>query len=170
MSTLRRVAVFSFCLCAVAAIASADPIAPGSWYDFYFYVTAPTQATPSFSFTSSVPVELRVVDGWAIGDQYSIDVNGSPAFQTSDPSAWDGVATAATDGDTAWADGRLSHGEIVLSPGTYTIDEFVIRNASGFTYGEGFIRIDAATPEPGTLALFGLALTAVIAFRRRRSA
>jgi hypothetical protein len=144
---------------------SADVLPLGSWQIFQFG-EATSQATPSYSLTIAAPALLRVVDCCVIGDQFQINIGGLFAFDTSSIVNGDGQASGASDGDESWAHPDLSKGSLLLGPGVYNIDEFVIRNVLGIggcgdLCGSGFIRADLVAgevPEPGTFGLLSLVL------------
>jgi len=168
---MRKLA-FTLLLAAMllAGALSAGPLPLGSWETFSFGV-ATSQAVPSWDLTVTSSALLRVVDCCVIGDQFAIYIDSAHAFDTSPIVGNDGVQSGAFDGDTAWANPHLSKGSILLGPGVYQIDEWVIRNALGNTSGGAFIRADATTvPEPGTFGLLSLALggLATMLVRRRK--
>ena len=159
-------------------LAAQMPLTPGSWSFFEWFLGVGPVEGDGFSFTASQLTRLRVVDDGVSGDAFDIFLNGALLFGT--PSVTGGVYTAAFDGDAAWAAPELSKGEIFLQPGQYTITLAVRDAASGFDYGEGFMRIDDATPpvntvpEPATAGLFAAGLFGVGLVRwrtaRRRTA
>lgn len=108
------------------------------------------------------------MDCCVIGDQFAIYINSAHAFDTSPIVNNDGVQSGAFNGDTAWANADLSKGSILLGAGVYQIDEWVIRNALGFTGGGAFIRADTVVPEPGTFGLLSLALGGLVTMLVRR--
>jgi hypothetical protein len=166
---MRKLA-FTLLLAAIllAGALSADTLTPGSWQTFSFGL-ATSQAVPSYDLTVASSALLRVVDCCVIGDQFAIYINAAHAFDTSPIVNNDGDESGALDGDTAWAHPDLSKGSILLGPGVYQIDEWVIRNALGNTSGGAFIRADATTvPEPGTFGLLSLALGGLMAMLVRR--
>ena len=154
----------------LAGALSAGPLPMGSWQIFSFG-EAPSLADPSYELTVASSALLRVVDCCIIGDQFAIYIDSLHAFDTSPIVNNDGGESGAYDGDTAWAHPDLSKGSILLGPGVYQIDEWVIRNAFDTTSGGAFIRADATTvPEPGTFGLLSLALggLATMLVRRRK--
>jgi|GEM_PF-6001395 len=114
-------------------------------------------------------IRVFVTDADVTGDAFDIWVNGS--LLSSTPSVSSGVFTDAIDGNTAWADGRLSKASFTLGPGAYTLG-FVLRE-SDFGYADGFVRAEViqaqVVPEPGMLGLMGLGLLGVALLGIRRT-
>jgi hypothetical protein len=159
--------MFVFCALFTCAVVKADSLTIGTWSEFSWGGVG--QASPSFTYSSATPTLLRVVDCCVIGDQFSIYVNGVFALTTSDPSAWDDQDGGFE--DSAWTDPRMSKGSILLPAGAYTVDEYVIRAATGYAEGSASIRYDAsAIPEPASMALVAIGAAALCFMRRRRSA
>jgi hypothetical protein len=149
-----------------ASPSSAVPLTLGDWQDFGF---GGVGSVSSFDFASAGPVIIRVVDGFIIGDEFTVSLDGGLGLPTSDSSANDGVQSGAQDGDTAFADARLSRLIIAAAAGAHTIDVTVTRNATGSQSGSAFIRVDEdRVPEPVSLLLFGGGLAAFAFIRRRR--
>lgn len=153
--------------------AAAIPLAPGSWQTFNWDGRGPIGSpADGYQTSEAVPELLRVVDCCIIGDRFRVFVNTVLAFDTSAIlPADDGVQSGLFDGDSAWADARLSKGSVVLGAGPNQIDIEVIGLATGYTSGGAFIRIDESqptpTPEPSTLLLVGSGIAGA-AHRLRR--
>ena len=152
--------------------ASAVPLAVnGGWQTFTWTGLSPIdQGQYSVSWAGTLPVTVDIVDCCVVGDQFRATFGPPPTpFDSSDPSANDGVLTGATDGDSAWADNRLSHLTVFAYIGNFTVDIETIRLATGFNNGAGFIRA-TAVPEPETWALMAMGLAGLGFVARRRAA
>jgi hypothetical protein len=148
-------------------------LVPGSWSLFEWFFGVGAVDGPGFTLDATQRMRLRVTDVGVSGDAFDIFINGLLVFGT--PSVPGGVFTGAFDGDGGWANAGLSHGELFLDPGQYTITLALREAAPGFDFGEGFIRADVATasvaPEPATVVTLAsglLGLGAVAPRLRRR--
>jgi hypothetical protein len=152
-------------------------LVPGTWSIFEWFLGIGPVDGSGFLLDATQRMRLRVTDAGVTGDAYDVFVNGLLLAAT--PSVSGGVFTGAFDGDVAWADPGLSKVELFLNPGRYMITLAVRETASGFDFGEGFIRADAApiqipgvAPEPATVVTLATGLLGVAVFAprlRRRS-
>ncbi len=154
---------------AVPAMAGAQTL-DGGWYQFGFG-QAPSLAH-SFSLTSLNPFNIRVVDGFIVGDRFQLNWSGTSTgmFQTSPIANNDGVQSSAFDGNAAWSNPDLSRGQRVFAAGTYNFDVDIIRNAPGTSGGGAFIDATTVVPEPATWALLATGLAGAAFARRKRRA
>jgi hypothetical protein len=139
------------------------PLTPGTWSLFEWFAGVGPVDGNGFLLNATQRTRVRVTDDGVTGDAFDIFLNG--VFLLGTPSVPDGVFTGALDGDAAWADPGLSKIDFFLLPGQYTITLAVRQTASGFDYGEGFLRADDAplppvstVPEPATVGLFAAGL------------
>lgn len=164
-----KMAVAALALAGSAGLASATPLTvDGGWQSFSFGLAGPI-AIDQFTVdvAAGTHVKIRITDGFIIGDEFGYSIDGGAMQFTSDADAFDGTQSGAVDGDSAWADLRLSHAIFNLFEGSHTIDLFLTENAFDTTGGGAFIRADI--PEPGSMALIALGLIGLGAARRRQA-
>jgi len=163
---------------AAALSAHAGPISVETWYLGFFNGTVGGAVTgagpaggafnpgaPAWTFTIASDYVLSVIDCCAVGDTFNV-FNGATLLGTT------AVGTAgncftAVDCDTLPGVGR---GDFLLSAGSYSISMTV---ATAVDSGNLFFNVrdvPGRVPEPGTLALAGLALGGLAAARRRKQA
>jgi hypothetical protein len=116
---------------------------------------------PAWTFTLASPGTLTFLDLFLSVDQFEIFDNLVSLGVTSAPV--DG-GTCGSDFTCALADARYSRGIFALAPGSYSITGTHLAGQSG----AGAFIVETTVPEPGTLALLGLALAGFAASRRRK--
>ena len=134
----------------------------------------------SFSFTVADQAIFRVVDLFAAGDTYSVNITGSNGTNlslntsvvgTHDLS--DATLPFASTGDEAWASPLdFSHLQVTLGAGSYTVTGSLLQSvtdgASPLNMTSGAVSI-TAVPEPSGLSLVVAALALVVFMFRRRA-
>ena len=116
-----------------------------------------------FTFTLTQPGYLSVTDAFIDGDRFEVR-DGATLIGTTSVPLNDGQSQA--DPNLAFQTGIFSWAQYPLAAGAHSINIRVIQEATGFTDGSGFLRVDdtpftAAIP---MLGLFGLAtLVALLA-------
>ena len=155
-----------------ANLSAQTPLPLGSWNLFEWFLGAGPVDGSGFLLNAVERTRIRVTDDGVTGDAFDVFLNGS--FRAATPSVPGGVLTGAFDGDAAWAAPGLSRTEFFVDPGQYTITLTLREAGSGFEFGEGCLRADAAplasvVPEPASLGLVAAGLV-VIGLVRRRTA
>jgi hypothetical protein len=163
-----------------ATAASADPINVNQWYAFGFDgvntsvygncdctagVNPATTTAPAgpWTFTSSAPVTLTVVDAFSSGDQFDLFDFATNLGATSTPILGD--TSCANDIGCALGDSNYSKGVYVLGAGNHSISATVAQTIGA---GAGYFEV-ASVPEPATLAILGAGLAGFGAMRRRKA-
>ncbi len=174
------VAAAAACM-AFAGTAQADPINADQWYTFGFDQTGSALfgncgactigvlgiAAPGTPWTINLAtaMELVVTDGFQQGDEFELFDFGASIGSTS-ATANDGGHSCSNNEAGCLADALMSHGTFLLAAGNHSLTGNV--TDSPFGSGAAFFIIRAAVPEPGTLALFALALVGLGVGRRAR--
>jgi len=134
----------------------------------------------SFSFTVADHAIFRVVDLFAAGDTYSVNISGSNGTSlslntsvvgTHDLS--DATLPFANTADEAWANALdFSQLQVTLGAGSYTVTGSLLQSvtdgASPLNMTSGAVSI-TAVPEPSGLSLVAAALALVVFMFRRRT-
>ncbi len=168
-------------LAALAALALGTSAAPafassitlgGGWVADQISAADPTPSQNSaYTFTLTGFGMFRVTDAYVAGDTFYVRDGSSNLILTttigsppSNPSGFGDNSTA----DTAWSSSSYGHGEVLLFPGSYSLT--VTGDGAGGVPAGFFVRLDAAAPEPSTLALLGLGGAGLAAWSVRRRA
>jgi hypothetical protein len=147
----------------------------GGWQGFNWSGAAPVDSSDNpFTFTLAAPGYLTVIDCFYDGDQFEVR-NGTTLLGTTSVPA--NNHQTYTDPNVCAAFPAWSSGSFPLAAGTYSINIRVIAEATGFTSGTGYLRVDntqypLANPIPvlgwvglGALAL-ALGAAAIFVLRR----
>jgi hypothetical protein len=120
---------------------------------------------PPWTFASALPTILTVTDAFQAIDRFFVLDNAIALGPTSVPSN-NGGDICGSDPVPCLADPRFSHGTFDLAAGAHSLTMIQILNDGS---GAGYFRLDPV-PEPGTLLLFGTALTGLGGLVARRRA
>jgi hypothetical protein len=168
--------------CLAASPARADAINANQWYTFGFEdtgdplisgVTFTTGALgisapdAPWTITLATPMQLIVTDGFQQGDEFELFDFGGSIGSTS-ANANDSAHNCDSSEVACLADPLMSHGSFLLAAGDHSLTGIV--TDSPFTGGAGFFIITQQVPEPGALALLGIALAGFAFIRRKRAA
>jgi hypothetical protein len=122
----------------------------GIWTPFEFNGKGSFNLDGAFTFHSSSPVRLRVVDAFCRGDRFRIYDHGVPVFVTTRVPADTNRSCAASEvfnPHVAWSDPTYSRGSLLLGAGFHKIRIQAIR--SPFGGGVAFLK---AIRKPGHAA------------------
>ena len=132
------------------------------WQQFIWNGAAPVDSSDNpMTFTLAQPGYLSVVDAFYDGDQFEIRDGTTLIGTTSTPLNDEQFVMTA---DLAWAyHAAFSWASIPLAAGPHSINIRVINQATGFTGGAAFLRVDyeqfgAPIPTLGWMGLLGLAV------------
>jgi hypothetical protein len=125
-----------------------------------------------------------ITDLFVISDQYEVYDNGVLVATTPSVPDWDDLGFGdpgvggpfppwTADPDVAFASGLYSSAVIYFATGAHSIEIRDIHipptTINGAPFGDGTVAFRVTVPEPGTLALLGLALAGLGFSRRKRS-
>jgi hypothetical protein len=128
----------------VNPVSDDPPLVVGSgWNTFTWFSLNATNQEGAWTFTSAVPISLKITDAYVLGDRFRIFDFGAQIGTTSVPAA---SGPSTDDFATAFAGGVYSSGTFFLAPGSHSI---TINTISGLDSGAGGIRADVSTaPAP----------------------
>jgi hypothetical protein len=171
-------AVAAVAVLAAAGSAQAGPISTNTWYNFGFNDTGSALITPfavdsgfgaiavpdngPWTFTLTQSMELFWIDLEISGDRFEFFNFGS-SIGTSGADVPNGSSTG-TCISCALVDFNYGRGSVILGAGNYSLSGTFL-GVIGF--GDGAFIVRNVVPEPGSLALIGLALAGLAAVRRR---
>lgn len=176
---MRRLPVLVVIALLGPAISSAASVDFNKWYRFEFTgvgvdaTVNPAAAWPPdyyvpagtpWVFSTLSNVTFTVTDAYQQGDIFAIKNYGAQIGTTS--------AVSASSHDCGefpgpcLADAAMSHGSILLEPGTYSIT--IAPTASPDGGGSGYFLIDAPIPEPSMVFVLALAASGLFVWHRKR--
>ena len=174
-----RAALLGLALAAAPRTAAAAEITLGQWYTFSFgnsgsFAQSGIGSTPAapWTFTSVTGVRVRVTDGQAPGDAFSLFDAGTLVGSTPVVARVAGGCNG-TGPDGCYANPIMSHAAFDLGAGAHSLT--IRTDVSAFGGGQGYFRADAlaaetpvsTVPEPTTWALMGTGIGALGLVRRR---
>ncbi len=134
-------------------VATTDPVAEDT-------------STPPWTFTTTAPTKLFVLDLFQKGDRFEFFDNSVPVGVTS-VIANTGLDTCDNDIGCAIGDAGYSRLTVLLPAGVHSLTGEVIQNALGSSSGAAVFSV-SSVPEPGTLAFLGLGAVLLGGLRRFR--
>jgi hypothetical protein len=171
-SLFRNTATAALLACVTPAFARAQLPVDGTWQVFFWNESGPALSPfDSFGVSSLNPFRIRVTDVCLIGDQFLLSWTGTTTGSLATGAfGTDGDLASCESGDAAWNDERLSKGQALFAPGSYSFSLSTTRTTPDNPEGGAFIQA-AEVPEPSSGALLGAGLISmVVAARRRRRA
>jgi hypothetical protein len=130
------------------------------WQGINWNGAAPVDSTDNpFTFTLAQPGYLSVTDAFIDGDRFEVR-DGATLIGTTSVPLNDGHSQA--DPNLTFQTGLFSWGQYPLAAGAHAINIRVIAEATGFTSGTAFLRVDYA-PFNNTIPMLGLVGLAALA-------
>jgi hypothetical protein len=164
------------------------PIIMDNWYDIRWSAAAPTVLTNGAGFSAAsgetifnpgagpwtitigaAGATLFLLDIGAAGDRFEI-FNSAVSMGTSSAVAASGGGNCGLHVANCIANLNVSRATIALGAGSYSFDFNLIQNATGTSSGGAIFMVQspvASVPEPGTMALIGLGVGALVLRRRK---